>query len=82
MWEMCQLHAQLQNDGTLKQYMQAAAAVAEECGGKVCDMYSVWEKLEQNGVNTNNLLANKINHPIRQFHYYMALKLIETIFEV
>jgi hypothetical protein len=82
LWEICQPNAQMQNDGVLKQYMQEASKVARECGAKVCDLYSVWEKLEQNGVNTNALLANGINHPIRQFHYYMALKLIETIFEV
>jgi hypothetical protein len=39
----------------------------------------VWEKLEQAGVDVTELLANKLNHPIREFHYYMAMKLIETM---
>lgn len=76
------MHMELQNGGKLKQYMQAASAVALECGAKVCDLYSVWERLEQSGVDTTELLANKINHPIREFHYYMAIKLLETMFEI
>lgn len=82
LWEVSTLHMGLQNDGTLKRYMQEAASVVKECGGKVCDLYSVWEKLAENGVNTNALLANGINHPVRPFHHYMAMKLVELIFEV
>ena len=82
LWEMCKEHAQKQNEGVLKQYMQEAAAVARECGAEVCDLYAVWEKLEANGVNTNRLLANGINHPIREFHHYMAMKIVEKILGV
>lgn len=82
LWEMCKEHAQKQNDGVLKQYMQEAAAVARECGAEVCDLYAVWEKLEANGVNTNMLLANGINHPVREFHHYMAMKIVEKILGV
>ena len=70
---------QMQNDGVLKRYMQAAAAAAAECGAEICDLYRVWEQLAQNGVDTNELLANGINHPIRKFHIYMAMKLVERI---
>lgn len=80
--ELSKEHMQLQRSGTLKQYMQTAAAVATECGAKICDLYSVWEKLDLAGIDTTELLANKINHPVREFHYYMAIKLLETIFEV
>lgn len=79
LWEMCKPHMEMQKSGLLKQYMQAAVAVAGECGAEVCDLYSVWEKLEHCGVDTTNLLANKINHPIRQLHYYMAIRLVEKI---
>lgn len=72
----------MQLSGKLKQYMLEAAAVARECGAKVCDLYSVWEKLERSGVDTTELLANKINHPIREFHYYMAIKLLETMLDI
>lgn len=80
--EASKMQMEMQRKGQLKQYMQAASAVALECGAKVCDLYSVWEKLAESGVDTTELLANKINHPIREFHYYMAIKLLETMFEV
>lgn len=75
-------HMQHQLSGKLTQYMQAAAAVARQCGAKVCDLHSVWERLACCGVDTTELLANKINHPIREFHYYMAIKLLETMLEI
>lgn len=70
-----------QNNGVLKAFMDKAKSVATECGAKVCDIYPMWEKLIAGGVDTTELLANKINHPIRVIHYYMAMKLIETMFE-
>ena len=80
--ELSKTHMDFQVDGTLKKYMQAAVSVAREFDSKICDLYSIWEKLDQSGVDTTELLANKINHPIREFHYYMAIKLLETMFEV
>ena len=77
--DCCAENIQMQNDGTLKQYMQAGAAAAAECGAEICDLYNIWERLEQNGVDTNDLLANGINHPIRELHTYMAIKLVEKI---
>ncbi len=72
----------VQNTGVLRAYMNKAKEIAEECGVKVCDLYPMWEKLIAGGVDiTEHLLANKINHPIREIHYYMAMKLIETMFE-
>ena len=70
-----------QNDGVMRAYMNKAKEVALECGAKVCDIYPMWEKLIAGGVDTTELLANKINHPIREIHYYMAMKLIEILFE-
>lgn len=71
--------ADVQNSGVLKAYFEAAKAVSEKYGVKVCDLYPVWEKLEQSGVDVTELLVNKLNHPIRELHYYMAMKLIETM---
>ena len=76
------LNMQRQVEGILKQYMEQGAAVAKEYGARVCDLYSVWEKLAGCGVDTTNLLANRINHPIRQMHHYMAIKLIETMLNI
>lgn len=70
----------LQNEGVLKEYFRVAKTVAKEFGIPVCDMYKVWEKMDYAGVNVTELLANKLNHPIREFHYYMAIKLLETMF--
>ena len=68
------------NRGVLKAYFESAKRLCKQYGVKVCDLYSVWEKMAEKGVDTTELLSNKLNHPIREFHYYMAIKLIETIF--
>lgn len=73
--------ANIQNKGIMKAYMDVAREEADKAGVKICDIYPVWEKLIAGGVDTTELLANKINHPIREIHYYMAMKLIETMFE-
>ena len=69
----------VQKDGLLKKYYDTAKAVCAEYGIKVCDLYSVWEAMSAAGVDTTELLANKLNHPVREFHYYMAMKLVETM---
>lgn len=73
--------AKLENEGVLEEYFRIGKKTAKEEGVKICDVYSAWKKLEKNGVNTTELLANKLNHPSREFHHYMAIKLIETMFE-
>lgn len=72
----------IQNDGILQQYMITGSASAKRAGAVICDLSSVWQKLYKAGVDTTELLANYINHPIREWHYYMAVKLIETFFEI
>lgn len=69
----------IQNNGVLHSYFEAATKVCDKYNVKVCDLHSIWESLERIGVNTTELLANKLNHPIREMHYYMAIKLLETI---
>ena len=70
----------IQTGGVLKKYFERAKDLARKYGVKVCDIYSVWEKLSQAQVDTTDLLANKLNHPIKELHYYIAIKLLETIF--
>lgn len=77
--ELC---AKLQNDGVLKEYYDKAKEICLEKGVKVCDTYLVWEKMNSAGVKVTGLLSNLLNHPIREFHYYIAIKLIETVFGV
>lgn len=73
--------AKRQNDGILKEYFKCAKQVCAEMDIPVCDVYAKWEQMAQGGVNVTELLANKLNHPIRQMHYYIAVKLLETMFE-
>ena len=74
-----QFAANMQNNGTLKNYFVAAREAAAKYGVKVCDLYPVWEQLESIGVDVTELFSNKLNHPVREFHYYMALKLMEVM---
>ena len=78
--ELSEFLSKIQNEGVLKAYFQSAKELAKRYGVKVCDLYSIWEKMAEKSVDTTELLSNKLNHPIREFHYYMAIKLIETIF--
>lgn len=71
-----------QKSGLLDKYFDKAKEAAKLTGAYVCDQYSVWKTLNKAGVNTTELLANKLNHPIREWHYYIAVKLIETIFGI
>lgn len=74
--------AKLENNGIMQSYFEHGKSVATSEGVKVCDVYSTWKSLERGGVRITELLANKLNHPSREFHNYMAIKLLETIFEV
>ena len=69
----------LENRGVLGRYFSAGKEVAKEMGVECCDVYSAWKVLEMSGVDTTELLANKLNHPSRDMHYYIAIKLLETI---
>ena len=71
--------SEVQNSGILHEYFDAAKSVCSKYGVVVCDLHTVWEKLISAGVNTTELLSNKLNHPIREIHYYMAMKIVETI---
>ena len=77
--ELSENFSKVQNDGILKEYMNAAKELCKKYGVKVCDLYPVWEKLKESGADVTELLANKLNHPVREYHYYIAIKLIETI---
>lgn len=68
-----------QNSGVLEQYFDNAKELCKNYDIEVCDLYSVWKAMAQGGVNTTELLSNKLNHPIREYHYYIAIKLIEKM---
>lgn len=68
-----------QNYGILEQYFNKAKEICKDYDVEVCDLYPVWKAMAQSGINTTELLSNKLNHPIREYHYYIAIKLIEKI---
>lgn len=74
--------AKIQNEGILDCYYTAAKQAAKESGVKFCDVYAAWKHMYENGVEVTELLANKYNHPIRELHYYTAMKVVETIFNI
>ena len=62
--------------------MEAAKSLCRSRNIPVCDCYAIWKKLEMSGVNTTELLANKLNHPTRQMHWMFAYELVRTMLEV
>lgn len=77
--EVAKDYSRVQNAGFVELYFETAKKVCEKYSVKVCDMYPIWKTMEQSGIEVTELLANKLNHPIREFHYYIAIKLLEII---
>lgn len=77
--EIAQKTMAIENEGVLKEYFDAAKAVALEYDIAVCDVYSKWKQLEESGIDTTSLLSNNINHPVRQMHQMFAYMLFETM---
>ena len=72
--------AGIQNGGKMDAFMDAARAVAFECGVAIADGYALWKQMQANGMDVTELLANGINHPCREMHGMFAELLYETIF--
>ncbi len=71
----------LQNTGIMDAYLSAAKEVCRLHSVRVCDCNAKWKKLADYGVDTTRLLANRINHPIREMNWLFAVSLLETIFD-
>ena len=74
--------ANVQNSGMLTDYVNIIKRIAVEKDVPVCDIYKSWIAMNEAGVDVTELLANKFNHPIRELHYYIAMKIVEQIFSV
>lgn len=72
---------QNENSGTLKRYFDAAKEIAGAHDVVVCDVYSKWKRLEENGVDTTALLANDINHPCREMNWLFAYSLVDVMMD-
>lgn len=70
-----------QNDGVLEEFVNIGKTAAREENVVICDVYSKWKALCENGVDTTELLANKINHPNEKMNWLFAYSLIETIMQ-
>lgn len=72
--------ASKQNEGFFDAHIEAARALCKEMHVPLCDCYAIWKTLFQKGVDTTELLSNKINHPTRQMNKLFAYELVKTMF--
>ena len=70
---------QKQNDGVLERFFEAGKKAASECDVKICDVYAKWKLMAKNGVDTTEILANKINHPSESLNWLFAYSLVEVM---
>ena len=78
--DIAQRWCNYQNDGVLDFYVDSAVKLCKEKNIIVCDCYRKWKTLNKIGINTTELLSNKINHPTREMNWLFAYSLVETIF--
>lgn len=71
----------VQTDGRLEEFLNAAKEVAQSHNIPVCDCYLQWKALEAEGVETDTLLSNHINHPTREMHQLFADSLFQIILQ-
>lgn len=74
--------ANRQNSGVMDAYMTYAKKICDEYNIEVCDCYSIWKNMENNGINTTRLLSNAINHPKEEMHWLFAYELFKTIIKM
>lgn len=79
--DIAERKASFQNNGVMDLFIDEAIKVCGEYEIPVCDCYSVWKRLCSGGVDTTELLANKINHPTREMNKLFAYELVKTMFE-
>lgn len=73
--------SELMNSGTLARYAQAVRDAAAARQAPCVDVWAAWQALADSGVNTDDLLANGLNHPTGEAHDIAARLLIATITE-
>ena len=72
--------AAMQNDGVFDAHIDAAKALCARMGIPVCDCYAIWKTMADSGVDTTELLSNKINHPTREMNRLFAQELVRVMF--
>ena len=76
---LAEIFAERQNSGQFDAYMAAAKEACVEENVGLCDCYEHWKSMHACGVDTTRLLANGLNHPVREMHYLFAWQLVNTI---
>ncbi len=71
----------IQQEGILEMFLEEAKKICAREDVVLCDCYKKWKMLSDNGVDTTELLANKINHPRREMHWLFAGMLVDTMLE-
>ena len=74
--------AKRQNTGVMDAYMDTARKVCIEYNVAICDCYKIWKDMERLGIDTVELLSNKINHPTENMHWLFAFELFKTILQI
>ena len=77
--EYAAVTAEIQNSGKMDRFIYAAIDLAKSMDIPVCDCYSKWKELSKTQ-DTTMLLANRINHPVREMHQLFADSLFAMIF--
>lgn len=74
--------AKTQNEGLFDAHIDAARALCRDMNVPLCDCYAIWKELAESGVDTTELLSNKINHPTREMNKLFAYELVKTMFSM
>ncbi len=77
--EYAKITANYQNSGKFDLYISSAVELAEKMHIPVCNCYESWKELSKN-TDITMLLANRINHPIKEMHKLFSDSLFEMIF--
>lgn len=79
--EIAEAKAGYQNGGYFDKLIDIARDICSARGIPVCDCYAIWKSLHAAGVDTTELLSNKINHPTREMNKMFAYELVKCMIE-
>ena len=79
--EVAENHKAVQLAGKLDLLIDRGRELCREMDIPVCDCYAMWKTLAAAGVNTTELLSNKINHPTKEMNMMFAYELVRCMFE-
>lgn len=79
MAEIAEKMAVRQNEGHCLAVFEITRKLAETYGLPLVDIYAHYDELAAQGVDTDTLLANGINHPSREMHAVFAEKLFTLL---